>query len=103
MFYSKVVNLPTANTPYLIRTLLVALDPAAPVVLANAKIKAVTTNTGSIAVGSATMTSVDDGNRLEIGEFDEQGGSIGIVLDTSAEYLIGSAVNQKALIQGTTY
>lgn len=103
MFYSKVVNLPTLNTPYLIRTLLVAIDAAAPVVLANAKVKPVTTNTASIAVGSATMTSVDDGNRLEIGEVEGQGGQVGIVLDTSSEYLIGSANNQKVLIQGNTY
>jgi hypothetical protein len=103
MFYSKVVNLPTLNTPYLIRTLLVALDPAAPMVLAKAKIKAVTTNTASIAVGDANMTSVDDGDRLEVSESSDEGREPGLVLETTAEYLIGSANNQKALIQGYTY
>jgi len=103
MFYSKVVNLPTANTPYLIRTLLLALDPNAPVVLAKALIKAVSTNTGSIAIGDGTMATVDDGNRLEVAESAEEGREAGLTLETSAEYLIGSAANQKVLIQGYTY
>jgi hypothetical protein len=103
MFYSKIVNLPSANTPYLIRTLLTALDPNAPVVLGNATIKPATSNSGSVAVGDVSMTSVDDGYRLEIGEFVQRGGLAGIGFDTSSEYLIGSANNQKALIQGNTY
>jgi hypothetical protein len=103
MFYSKVVNLPTANTPYLIRTLLLILDPAAPLVLAKAIIKPVSTNTASVAVGDGSMATVDDGNRLEVGESADEGRERGLVLDTSAEYLIGSANNQKVLIQGYTY
>jgi hypothetical protein len=103
MFYSKVVNLPTANTPYLIRTLLLALDPAAPMVLASAIIKPVSTNTASVAIGDANMASVNDGNRLEVGESADEGRARGLVLETTAEYLIGSADNQKVLIQGYTY
>lgn len=101
--YSKVVNLPTANTAYLIRTLLAALDANAPVVLGTAKIKPATSNSGSVAIGDASMTSVDDGYRLEIGEWAERGGVAGLGFDTSAEYLIGSANNQEVLIQGQTY
>lgn len=103
MFYSQVVNLPTANTPYLARTLMAAIDPNAPMVLAKAVIKAVTTNTGSVALGASNMTSVDDGNRLEISESSDEGREPGIVFDAGSNYLIGSANNQKVLIQGYTY
>lgn len=104
MWYSKVVNLPSANTAYLMRTLLLALDPNFPEALANALVKPVKTNSGTVAIGDASMTSVDDGNALDVGESsDEATGTPGLVLHTSAEYLIGSAVNQKVLIQGQTF
>lgn len=103
MFYSKVVNLPTLNTPYLIRTLLLALDANAPLTFPSAKVIAVSSNTGVVALGGATMAAVTDGEELDAEESTSQGGEIGIALDTSSAYLIGSANNQKALIQGTTY
>lgn len=102
-FYSKVVNLPSANTPYLIRTLLVALDPNAPLTLTSPFIKAVSTNIGSVAIGDATMTSVLDGNELGATDANYEPSEEGVNLDTSSRYLIGSAVNQKVLVQGHQY
>jgi hypothetical protein len=97
--YSKVVNLPTLNTPYLIRI----LDPAAPLVLHECLIKPVATNSGAMAIGGPTMATVDDGNRLEVGEGNQEAGSVGIAVDTSATYLIADANNSKVLIQGKSY
>jgi hypothetical protein len=102
--YTKVVNLPSANTAYLIRTLLLAIDPGAPLILQAAKIKAASANAGKIAIGDANMTSVADGDELDAGESSSEqfgGGAEGIALDTSSTYLIGSAVNQKAVISGS--
>ncbi len=101
--YSKVVNLPSANTPYLIRTLLLALDPNAPVVLASGRFVAHSANAGVVAVGPSTMAAVTDGDELDAEESKPFGGQVGIVLDTSSTYLLGSAANQKVLIQGDTY
>lgn len=103
MFYSKVVNLPTANTVYLIRTLLTALDPNAPLVLPSATVRAVSSNSGPVAMGDASMTAVTDGNELAATESAGVQGGDGIVLDTSSTYLIGNQNNQKVLIQGNTY
>lgn len=103
MIYNKIVNLPTANVAYLIRTLLVAIDPDAPVTLASWSIDPHDGNTGALAIGDSAMTSVDDGKRLEVGESHSGDTSVGIVLDTSGTYLIGSANNTKALIQGQNY
>lgn len=102
-FYTKVVNLPSANTPYLIRTLLLALDPNAPLTLTSPFLKAVSTNAGSVAIGDATMTSVLDGNELPATESMYEPGEVGINLDTSSRYLIASAANQKVLVQGHQY
>ncbi len=102
-FYSKVVNLPSANTPYLIRTLLIALDPNAPLTLTSPFIKAVSTNSGSVAMGDGTMASVLDGNELPATESMYEPSEEGVNLDTSSRYLIGSDVNQKVLIQGHQY
>lgn len=103
--YSKIVNLPSANTPFLIRTLLLAIDPAAPIVLNNAKIKAPSANAGKIAIGPVSMATVADGDELDAGESSSElwAGVAGIALDTSSTYLIGSADNQKALIQGNQF
>jgi hypothetical protein len=103
MFYSKVVNLPNANTAYLIRTLLTALDPNAPLVLPSATVRAVSSNSGSVAMGDASMTAATDGNELAATEAAGVEGGDGIVLDTSSTYLIASTNDQKVLIQGRGY
>lgn len=103
MFYSKVVNLPTANTAYLIRTLLLALDPTAPLTLTSPFIKAVSSNSGQVAVGGSGMTSVLDGNELGATDSMYEPSEEGINLDTSSRYLIADTDNQKVLIQGHLY
>lgn len=102
-FFSKVVNLPSLNTLYKIRTLLTAIDPNAPNVLSNALIKAMSGNTGTVAVGDGAMAAVTDGDELTATDSSFYGGGeAGIILDTNVVYLIADANNQKVLIQGQT-
>lgn len=102
-FFSKVVNLPTANTNYKIRTLLLVIDPNAPMVLSNALIKAMSANAGTVAFGDSAMAAVTDGAELTATDsLAAAAGEAGIILDTSAGYLIADANNQKVLIQGQT-